>query len=65
MNTTMLIIELLKCSLLMLKIIHIFTLLKKLMIKILSLNLEIMSEYENTKTFLLKGILQIGQKKFF
>ena len=43
-----------------LKIIHILTLLKKLMIKILNLKLVIMSEYQNTKTFLLKDILQIG-----
>ena len=32
--------------------------------KNLNLNLVIMSEYRNTKTFLLKDILQIGQKKF-
>ena len=37
---------------------------KKLMIKILNLKLVIMKEYQNTKTFLLKAILQIGQKKF-
>ena len=38
--------------------------LKKLMIKILHLKLVIMSEYQNTRTFLLKEILQIGLKKF-
>ena len=35
-----------------------------LMKKILNSKLVIMSEYQNTKTFLLKDILQIGQKKF-
>ena len=38
--------------------------LKKLMIKILNLKLVIMLEYQNTKTFSLKDILQIGLKKF-
>ena len=38
------------------------TLIKMLMIKILNLKLVIMLEYENTKTFLLKDILQIGLK---
>ena len=33
--------------------------------KILDLKLVIMSEFPNIKTFLLKHILQIGQKKFF
>ena len=46
-----------------LKVIHILNLLKKLMIKILDLKLVIMSAYQNTKTFLLKDILQIGLKK--
>ena len=32
--------------------------------KIVNLQLVIVSEYQNTKTFLLKNILQIGQKKF-
>ena len=32
--------------------------------KILNLKLVIMLEFQNTKTFLLKDILQIGQKKF-
>ena len=45
-----------------LKIIHILTLLKKLMIKILNLKLVIMSEYQNKKTFLLKDILEIGSE---
>ena len=40
------------------------TLLMMLMIKILNLKLVIMLEYQNTKTFLLKDILQIGLKKF-
>ena len=35
-----------------------------LMKKILNLKLVIMSEYQNTKTFLLKDTLKIGQKKF-
>ena len=33
--------------------------------KILNLTLVIMLEFQNMKTFLLKDILQIGQKKFF
>ena len=41
------IIEQLKLS----KIIHILTLLKRLMIKILNFKLVIMSKYHNTKTF--------------
>ena len=32
--------------------------------RILNLKLVIVSEYQNTKTFLLKDILKIGQKKF-
>ena len=32
--------------------------------KILNLKLVTMLEFQNTKTFLLKGMLQIGQKKF-
>ena len=32
--------------------------------KVLNLNLVIMLEFQNMKTFLLKDILQIGQKKF-
>ena len=46
------------------KDIHILILVKKLMIKILHLKLVIMQEYQNTKTFLLKAINQIGLKKF-
>ena len=37
---------------------------KILMKNILNLKLVIVSEYQNTKTFLLKDILQIGQKNF-
>ena len=37
---------------------------KKLMIKTLNLKLDVMLEYQNTKTFLPKDIIQIGQKKF-
>ena len=38
---------------------------KKILMKTgLNLKLVIMSEYENTKTFLLKDTLKIGQKKF-
>ena len=40
-------------------------LVKKLMIKVLNSKLMIMLEYQNTKIFLLKDILQIGLKKFF
>ena len=36
---------------------------KELMIKILNLKLVIMLEYQDTKTFFLKDILQIGLKK--
>ena len=32
--------------------------------KILNLKLVIVSEYQNIKTFLLKDVLKIGQKKF-
>ena len=42
--------------------IYILTLLKKLIIKILNLKLVIMLKYQNTKTFSLKDILQIGLK---
>ena len=37
---------------------------KKIMIKIVNLKLVIMLEYQNTKIFLLKDILQIGLNKF-
>ena len=53
-----------KQSLLMLKIIHILTPLKKLKINILSLNFVMLLQYQNIKTFLLKNILQIGLKMF-
>ena len=33
--------------------------------KILNLRLMILLEYQNIKTFLQKGMFQIGQKKFF
>ena len=49
----------------MLKIIHLLTLLKKLMIKIVNFKLVTMLEYQNTKTFLLKAIPQIGPKEVF
>ena len=45
------------------KRIHILTLVKKVIIKILNLKLVIMSEYQNTKIFLQKAILLIGLKK--
>ena len=37
---------------------------KNVMIKILNLKLVILLEYQNTKTFLQRVILQIGKKKF-
>ena len=37
---------------------------KEVIIKILNLKLVIMLEYQNTKTFLLKGIVQTDLKKF-
>ena len=46
------------------KAIHILILINKLMIKSLNLKLVIMQEFQNTKTFLLNVILQIGMKKF-
>ena len=48
----------------MLKVVHILTLAKKLMIKILNFKLLIMLEYQNSKTFFLNSILQIGLKTF-
>ena len=45
------------------KIILILTLLKKSVTRTLNLKLLIMLEYQNTKTFLLKDMLQIGLKK--
>ena len=41
---------------------HILTLVKKLMVKILNLQLVILIEYQNIKTFL--QMLQIGLRKF-
>ena len=55
MNTTIHIIEQLKWNLLMLNIMYIFTLVKNLIIKILSLKLVIMLEYQNTKNIVAKG----------
>ena len=48
----------------MLKIICILISIKKITNKILNLKLVIILKYQNTKTFLLKDILQIGLKKF-
>ena len=45
--------------------IHILTLAKKLMIKILNLKLVILLEYPNIKTNLQKTRFQIDQKKSF
>ena len=55
----------LESSLLVLKIIHILIMVKKLIIKILNLKLVIMSEYQNTKTFLLKAILKLVFRNFY
>ena len=47
--------------------LHLIFMLNKmtvLMKKILNLKLVIVSEYQNIKTFLLKDVLKIGQKKF-
>ena len=44
---------------------HILTLVKKLIIKILNLKLVILLEYQNIKIILQKVTLQIGLKKFF
>ena len=44
------------------KLILMLNTMKILTIKILNLKLVNMLEYQNTKTFLLKDILQIGQK---
>ena len=43
---------------------HIFTPVKKLMIKILKLRLVILLEYQNIKTFLEKAMFQIVLKTF-
>ena len=55
MNATINIIEKLKWSLLKLKMIHILTILEKLMIEIPNLKMVILLEYQNTKTFFSKG----------
>ena len=46
------------------KRVHILTVVKKLIIKILNLKLVILLEYQNIKTFLQKAEFQIGLKKF-
>ena len=51
-------------DLLMLRTILMMNIMKILIKKILNLNLVVMLEFQNIKTFLLKDILQIGQKKF-
>ena len=43
---------------------HIFTLVKKLLIKILNLKLELLLEYQIIKIFLQKVTIQIGLKMF-
>ena len=62
------IIEQFKQSLLMLKVIHILTMVKKLMLKILNFKFVIMQKQKhdtkNTETFLLNIKLQAGLKKF-
>ena len=55
-------IELLKWNLLMLSLILMLNTMLILMKKILNFKLVVMLEYENTKTFLLKDILQVGHK---
>ena len=57
-------IEQLKSNLLMLEKIHILSLVKELMIKILNLKVVIIWKFLNTKIFLLKDTHQIGLKKF-
>ena len=42
---------------------HILTLVKKLIVKTLNLNLMILLEYQNIKLVLQKVTLQIGEKK--
>ena len=61
---TTLFIELLKRNLLTLQVIAMLNTMKTLIKKILNLNLVTMLEFQNIKRFLLKEILQIGQKKF-
>ena len=51
-------------NLLTLQTILMLNTMKSLIKKILNLKLISMLEFQNTKTFLLKDTLQIGQKKF-
>ena len=44
--------------------VHILTLVKKLMMKIVNLKLVILLEYQNIKTFLQKAMVQVGLKVF-
>ena len=62
-NTVKLLIELLKQNLL-LRIILILNIMKIQTKKILNLKLVTMLEFQNIQTFLLKDIVQTGQKKF-
>ena len=64
MNTITQFIELLKSNLLTLQMILMLNTMKILIKKILNLKLVTMLEFQNTKTFLLKDVLQIGRKKF-
>ena len=57
-------IELLKRNLLTLRMIIMLNTMKILIKMILNLKLVTMLEFQNIKTFLLKDMLQIGQKKF-
>ena len=63
-NTITLFIEQLKRNLLTLRVILMPNTMKIQIKKILNLNLVTMLEFQNIKTFFLKDILQIGQKKF-
>ena len=45
--------------------IHILTLAKTLIVKILNFRLVILLEHQNTKTFLLKDIRQTGLQRIF
>ena len=45
--------------------IHILTLAKTLIVKILNFKLVILLEHQNTKTFLLKDIRQTGLQRIF
>ena len=63
-NTITLFIELLKRKLLTLRMIIMLNTMKILIKEVLNLKLVTMLEFENIKTFLLKDIPQIGEKKF-